>query len=164
MQKYDVIIYEYDKQYFIIQRSKQDKRQDECPSENVALAAKLPENVNLAKLGEKVLDAINDYGRIDPTYPPWELKKLRKQLCSWLDAKSYSSVLKNSRMVIAQKNFDNNKIEIIPFDNFNINAWETLLVDDIIYLPIDSDAKSIGTAVNIGFSIATFHPERKKKG
>ncbi|WP_330986287.1 MULTISPECIES: DUF1436 domain-containing protein [Enterobacterales] len=161
MQKHDVIIYEYDNRYSIIQRSKQDKRQDECPSENVVLAGSLPKDVPHSLLGETVLKAIDNYGVIDPSYFPWELKELRKQLCSWVGAKSYAGLLKNSRLVIAQKNFDENRIEIIPFDNFNINKWETMLLDRMICIPFDSEHDKIGISVDKAFSIATFHPERK---
>ncbi|MDN8602297.1 contact-dependent growth inhibition system immunity protein [Citrobacter sp. S2-9] len=161
MQKHDVIIYEYNNRYSIIQRSKQDKRQDECPSENVALAGSLPKDVAPSLLGETVLKAIDSYGTIDPSYFAWELKELRKQLCSWVGAKSYTGFLKNRRLVLAQKNFDKKRIEIIPFDNFNINKWETMLLDDMICLPLDSDYEKIGMAVDKAFSIATFHPERK---
>ncbi|HCL5254130.1 TPA: CdiI family contact-dependent growth inhibition immunity protein [Salmonella enterica] len=161
MQKHDAIIYEIAGNYFIIQRSKQDKRQDECPSENVALAGSLSKDIDYSLLGACVLKAIDNYGAIDPSYFPWELKELRRQLCCWVGVTSYPALLKNSKIVIAQKNFDEHRIEIIPFDNFNINKWETMLMEDMICLPVDSNYESVGIAVNKAFSIATNHPDRK---
>ncbi|MTD28601.1 DUF1436 domain-containing protein [Erwinia sorbitola] len=161
MQKHDAIIYEYGDKYFIIQRSKQDERQSECPSENVALTDSLPVGISYPLLGEGVLRAIDNYGAIKPSYSPWELKELRKQLCGWIGAKSYSGLLRASRLVIAQKNFARDRIEIIPFDNFNINKWETMLVGDMICLPADSDFESVGMAIYKAFSIATNHPDKK---
>ncbi|EDS4738636.1 DUF1436 domain-containing protein [Salmonella enterica] len=161
MQKHDTIIYEYDNIYFIIQRSKQDKRQEECPSENVALANTVFKSESLSILGKAVFESIENYGVVEPSYYPWEQKALRKQLCGWIGAKSYAGLLKNSRLVLVQKNFDEKRMEIIPYDNFNINKWETMLLDEMICLPVHSDFESIGLAIDKAFTIATYHPDKK---
>ncbi|AOR63395.1 contact-dependent growth inhibition system immunity protein [Pectobacterium wasabiae] len=163
MQKHSSIIYEFGDKYFIVQRSKQDKRQAESPSENVALAAALPINTDITTLGNEALTAIDNYGVVDPAYKPWELKELRKQLCGWVGARSYTGLIKNCRIVLLYKNFDEEKIKIIPFDNHNIKAWESMMNDDIIALPIDATIDDIGTAIDKAFSISTYHPERKNK-
>ncbi|MBI0432160.1 DUF1436 domain-containing protein, partial [Pectobacterium parmentieri] len=62
MQKYDAIIYEFGDKYFIVQRSRQSKNMAESPSENVALAAALPTNVDITTLGKEALTAIDNYG------------------------------------------------------------------------------------------------------
>ncbi|MBI0432135.1 DUF1436 domain-containing protein, partial [Pectobacterium parmentieri] len=62
MQKHSSIIYEFGDKYFIVQRSKQEKRHAESASENVALAAALPTNVDITTLGKEALTAIDNYG------------------------------------------------------------------------------------------------------
>ncbi|WP_323637353.1 contact-dependent growth inhibition system immunity protein [Pectobacterium polaris] len=162
MKIYDAIIYEYNDKYFIVQRSRQDKRRTDSASENVALAAALPTNIDITTLGKESLTAIDNYDVIDPAYKPWELKELRKQLCGWVGARSYTGLLKNCRIVLIEKNFDENRIKVIPFDNHNIKAWESMMNDDIIVLPIDATIDDIGAAIDKAFSISTYHPERKK--
>ncbi|WP_409310355.1 contact-dependent growth inhibition system immunity protein [Pectobacterium sp. B1J-3] len=162
MKIYDAIIYEYNDKYFIIQRSRQDKRRTDSPSENVALAAALPTNVDIITLGKEALTAIDNYDVIDPAYKPWELKELRKQLCGWVGARSYTGLLKNCRIVLLYKDFDEGKIKVIPFDNHNIKAWESMMSDDIIILPIDAAIDNVGIAIDKALSISTYHPERKK--
>ncbi|EHM44024.1 contact-dependent growth inhibition system immunity protein [Hafnia alvei] len=162
MQKNDAIIYEYGDKYHIIQRSQQNKNAPYSASENVALTASLPLDVDNISLGKNALLALNSYGIVDPSHSPWELKELRKQLCGWVVAKSYQSLLKNCRIVILLKDFKHNKIEIIPFDNCNYNKWESMMSDRIIYLPIDSGTEEVGDAINKAFLEATYHPERKK--
>ncbi|MBI0432154.1 DUF1436 domain-containing protein, partial [Pectobacterium parmentieri] len=49
-----------------------------------------------------------------------------------------------------------------PFDNHNIKAWESMMNDDIIVLPIDTTIDDIGAAIDEAFSISTYHPELKK--
>ncbi|AYH03377.1 contact-dependent growth inhibition system immunity protein [Pectobacterium parmentieri] len=162
MKIYDAIIYEYNDKYFIIQRSRQDKSQAESPSENVALAAVLLTNVDITTLGKEALTAIDNYDVVDPAYDPWELKELRKQFCGWVGARSYTGLIKNCRIALLYKNFDEEKIKVIPFDNHNIKAWESMMNDDIIVLPIDATIDDIGAAIDKAFSISTYHPERKK--
>ncbi|ACX90014.1 contact-dependent growth inhibition system immunity protein [Pectobacterium parmentieri] len=162
MKIYDAIIYEYNDKYFIIQRSRQSKNIVDSPSENVALAAALPKNVDITTLGKEALAAIDNYDVVDPAYKPWELKELRKQLCSWVGARSYTGLIKNCRIVLLYKDFDEEKIKIIPFDNHNIKAWESMMNNDIIVIPIDENINDIGSAINTSFSISTYHPERKK--
>ncbi|EMQ2088439.1 CdiI family contact-dependent growth inhibition immunity protein [Salmonella enterica subsp. enterica] len=161
MQKHSSIIYEYNEKYFIIQRSKQDKRQDESPSENVALAAVLPRDVDVKILGKETLIAIDRYDIIEPAYQPWELKELRKQFCGWIGARSYAGLIKNCRIVLIEKDFDKNKIKVIPFDNHNIKQWESMLDDKIISLSMDANVEEIGLAIDKAFSISTYHPDRK---
>lgn len=161
MQKHSSIIYEYNEKYFIIQRSKQDNQQDESPSENVALAAVLPLNIDIKTLGKEALIAINKYNLIEPTYQPWELKELRKQFCGWVGARSYTGFIKNCRIVLVERDFDKSKINIIPFDNHNIKQWESMLDDNIISLSIEPNIEEIGSAIDKGFSISTYHPDRK---
>jgi hypothetical protein len=162
MQKHSSIIYEVSDKYFIIQRSKQDKQQAESPSENVALASILPKGIDVMTLGQEALAAINSYGTVDPTYEPWELKELRKQLCGWVGVRSYPGLMKNCRIVLLEKDFDKNNINVIPFDNNNIKPWESMIDNEIISLPIDADKESVGKAIDTAFSISTYHPERKK--
>ncbi|MBI0520939.1 DUF1436 family protein, partial [Pectobacterium parmentieri] len=148
MKIYDAIIYEYNDKYFIIQRSRQDKSQAESPSENVALAAVLLTNVDITTLGKEALTAIDNYDVVDPAYDPWELKELRKQFCGWVGARSYTGLIKNCRIALLYKNFDEEKIKVIPFDNHNIKAWESMMNDDIIVLPIDATIDDIGAAID----------------
>ncbi|QQA75783.1 contact-dependent growth inhibition system immunity protein [Pectobacterium parmentieri] len=163
MQKYSSIVYEFGDKYFIVPRSRQSKNMAESPSENVALTAVLPTNVDITTLGKEALTAIDNYGVVDPAYDPWELKELRKQLCGWVGARSYTGLIKNCRIVLLYKDFDEEKIKVIPFDNHNIKAWESMMNDEIIVLPIDATIDDIGAAIDKAFSISTYHPERKNK-
>lgn len=163
MKIYDSIIYEYNETYFIIQRSRQSRNVEDSVSENVALAASLPNSTDYSKLGEAALVALDQYDVVEPAYKPWELKELRKQLCGWVGAKSYPGLLKNSRIVLMVKDFAAETIKIIPFDNNNIKPWESMIDTKIISLPIYANHDSVGQAIDAAFSISTYHPERKNK-
>lgn len=162
MQKHSSVIYEISDKYFIIQRSKQDKLQEESPGENVALASVLPKKIDTMTLGQEALAAINSYGKVDPAYDPWELKELRKQLCGWIGVRSYPELMKSCRIVLLEKDFDKNIINVIPFDNNNVKPWENMIDHEIISLPIDADKDNVGIAIDMAFSKSTYHPERKK--
>jgi hypothetical protein len=161
MQKHDMIIYELKGNYYFIERARQDRNGETSPSENTALTSKLPVNADENEIGGAVLQALDNYDKVSPSYSPWELKELRKQLCGWVEVKSYPALVKNSRLVLVYKDFEKDKIFVIPFDNHNINPWETMLEKKAIVLASSAPADDIGEAVTNAFSIATYHPERK---
>lgn len=161
MKIYDAIIYEYDQHFSIIQRSPQDEKITDAPSEDVALAGEVPIDTSPTEIGRAVLLAIENYGTIRPKYTPWELKKIKKQLCNWVGAKSHPDLQKNSRIVLVQKNMNKQSIQIIPFDNFNLNKWETLLENEAAELPLSASTEELGRSVIDAFARATFHPDRK---
>lgn len=157
------MIYEYDGFYFIIQRSKQDKDAESSPSENVALAAKLRVNeVSDELLGEKSLQALHEFGKVEPVYKPWKLKELRKQLTSWTGARAFTSLHKNSRTVVVQQDFEKNHIEILPYDNCNIKSYESIMSEHVIILSMSVSNSDMGSAIKKAFSVTTYHPEYKK--
>lgn len=161
MKIYDIIIYEYDQYFSVIQRSPQDENINDAPSEDVALAGKFPINASPSEMGRTIMQAIDNYGQVRPKYAPWELKEIRKQLCNWVGAKSGPDLQRNSRIVLVQKNMHAQKIQIIPFDNFNLNKWETLLESKTTELPLGTSEEELGHSVIGAFSKATFHPDRK---
>ncbi len=112
-------------------------------------------------VGKALVESLNNFGKIAPKFSPWQLKELRSQLCKWTEAKTHPFLMKNSRLVAAVKDFQHESISIIPFDNFNINAWETILEDRAISLPIDSTPVEIGKAIKMAFNISTYHPQKK---
>lgn len=163
MKIYDTIIYEYGQHFSIIQRSPQDEKITNAPSEDVALAGEIPLNTSPAEMGRAVLLAIENYGVVRPKYTPWELKEIRKQLCNWVGAKSHPDLQKNSRIVLVQKNMNKQSIQIIPFDNFNLNKWETILENEATELPLGASIEELGRSVIDTFARATFHPDRKAR-
>lgn len=54
-------------------------------------------------------------------------------------------------------------IQIIPFDNFNLNKWETLLENEATVLPLDASIEELGRSIIDAFARATFHPDRKAR-
>lgn len=161
MQIFDAIIYEYGQRFSVIQRSPQDENINDAPSENVALAGELALNTSPSEIGRIALQAMENHGVVRPKYAPWEIKEIRKQLCNWVGAKSYPDLLKNSRIVLVQKNTGAKRIQTIPFDNFNLNKWETLLESETAELPFSASAEELGRLIIDAFSKATFHPDRK---
>ncbi|MBP7901618.1 MAG: CdiI family contact-dependent growth inhibition immunity protein [Spirochaetes bacterium] len=161
MQKHDMIIYEFKDNYYFIQRSRQVRDREVSPSENTALTQKLTVSADVCEIGNAVLIALNNYDKIPPVYSPWELDELRKQLCVWVGARSYRTLVKNSRLVLVDKDFGKKKIYVFPFDNHNIDPWETMLVKRAGRLDFSASAADVGKAVVKAFSVATYHPERK---
>lgn len=160
MQKHDAIIFECNDNYYIIQRSKQAPDAAISASENVALTKKLNRATTDEEIGSAVIEAINNYGKIAPEFSPWQLKELRAQLCKWTESKTYPALMRNSRLISVEKDFQHESVSVIPFDNFNINAWETLLEAKAITLPMTPTNTEVGEAVRKAFEIATYHPQK----
>ncbi|HEL4245591.1 hypothetical protein I5U23_01245 [Stenotrophomonas maltophilia] len=157
----DSIIYEYNNYLSFIHRSPQYESVEDCPSENVGLSARMPVRATPDELGAATLEAMRRYGEIRPEFPIWELGKLRRKLCTWTGAKSYADLQKNSRIVIAMTDTSRGTIQLIPFDNSNMNPWESMLVDKIAELPIDIEARALGAHFIKVFGHTTYHPDRK---
>jgi len=161
MKRQDMLIYEYRGDYYFIERSRQARDSEICASENTALTSKLPVSTDVGEIGNAVLKSLENYDKVPPAYSPWELKELRKQLCGWVGARSYTALVKNSRQVLVDKNYEKSKILVIPFDNHNIDSWETMLVRRAGRLDVTASAADVGKAVVKAFSIATYHPDRR---
>lgn len=162
MQKHEMIIYEYKDNYYFIERGKQNSNAEISASENTALSSILPVGANAEEVGSAVLKALGNYDKTLPDYSPWQLKELRKQLCNWVGARGYPTLVKNSRLVLVVKDFEKDEIVVIPFDNNNINPWETMLEDKAQRLPVNSSENDIGKAIEKAFTIATYHPDRSQ--
>lgn len=158
----DSIIYEYDNHLSFIQRSPQYESVEDCPSENVGLSARTPIRATPDEIGAATLEALGRYGEVRPEFPIWELGKLRRQLCAWIGAKSYADLQRNSRMVIAITDTSRRTIQLIPFDNSNMNPWETMLLDDrAAEFAMDIDPAKLGAHLIRVLGHSTYHPDRK---
>lgn len=160
MELRDALIYEYGNHFWIIQRSPQSEI-GSGPSENVALAARLPLLATAMELGSATLQALENFGTIRPLFAPWEIKELRKLLCGWIGARSMKDLLKNGRLVLVDQTFKDGELRVLPFDNHRINPWETLLEDKVIALPLYPQIEALGAAILTAFDLSTYHPERK---
>lgn len=163
----DTLIYEYRSTLFIIQRSQQGKAKrpgdgsGQRLSESSGLTASLPVGAVHEQIGAGVLKALDSFDRHPPSYDPWELKELRKQLCDWIGARGYPTLVKNSRLVLVLRDSEQGTLVVIPFDNHNLNPWETQLTDRQLVLPATASAREVGQAVETAFTYATYHPDRK---
>ena len=163
----DALIYEFGSNYFVIQRSQQGKSPrpewgpKRRPSDNSALTAKVPIGSSEEQVGGAVLEALDNYDRHPPSFDSWELKELRKQLCDWVGVRGYPTLVKNSRLVMVLRDPEQDSITVIPFDNHNLNPWESQLTDQQIVLSGTAPADEVGRAVETAFAHATYHPERK---
>ena len=171
----DILIYEFEGNYFLIQRGQQGENpapqtscQRQLPSENTGLFSKLPFSCSSEKLGEAAIMALDNFDVIPPQYDPWENKELNKQLCEWLGTKYFATITKNSRMVQLVR--EENTVEIIPFDNHNKNPWYGPMIKDAgfrkdVFFTTSSDSshETVGQLIFDAFAISTYHPERKKK-
>jgi transposase len=162
MMKKDAIIYEHSNSLSVIQRARQDQREgQQGPSENTALAGKASLHDNAEVIGAICNRALDAYDVVPPKYDPWELKELRKDLCKWIGIKSFSNVVKDTRLVLVVRDEQNRETSVIPFDNHNSKPWEEMLVDQAIKLPFASTDDELGNAVKLAFEIATYHPQKK---
>src|SRR5262249_37488243 len=90
------IIYEYCNKYWIIEESCQLWPDDEGPTERVPLTGSLPQCYTSLEMGELTFQALDNFNSKKPKFRPWQLKELRKDLCSWVGAKGWPSFYKNT--------------------------------------------------------------------
>ena len=169
----DMLIYEFEENYFLIQRGQQGKNPrpqtwHQYPSEDVKLFAKLPFSCTCEELGQAAIGALDNFDTTAPQYDPWENKELNKQLCEWLETRYFATITKNSRLV--QLIREENKIEIIPFDNHNKNPWYGPMTKEMDFkkdmfftISNDSPYEIIGKLIFEAFTISTYNPEMKTK-
>lgn len=168
----DILIYEYQNNFFIIQRSQQGKHPnplwgtEQRASENVKLFAELSVRSTFEDVGKAVVEALDRFDTILPAYDCWELDKLNRQLCEWIGVKSINSLYKNSRLVQVIR--DDKNITVLPFDNHNKNPWYSPMTSDMGFknmknsqLPLEASFEIIGNAISVAFNLATYHPKRK---
>jgi hypothetical protein len=167
----DILIYEFEENYFIIQRGQQGKNPAlrasyQYASENVKLFAKLPFSCSCEELGEAAVGALDNFDTIPPQYDSWENKELNKQLCEWLGTRYFATITKNSRLV--QLIREKNKIEITPFDNHNKNPWYGPMIRGMgfkknMFLIISNNSpyETIGKLILEVFNISTYNPDMK---
>jgi len=167
--KQDILIYEYRQSFFIIERSQQGKGTDiqteyQRASENVNLQIELSKLCTHKELGEATVEALNKFDKTQPKHNPWELKKLNKQLCSWLKCRSINALNKNSRLVQVIRT--ESQLIIIPFDNHNKYPWyapmnsEDGYKDKITNMKLNSLYEEIGCSIIQAFEHSTYNPER----
>lgn len=168
----DILIYEYQDVFFIIQRSQQGKSpnplwsKEQRASENVKLFMKLSVGSTSEEVGKAVIEALEEFDKTLPAYDSWELEQLNRQLCKWIGANSINALYKNSRLVQVIKN--EKDITIVPFDNHNKNSWYAPMTTDMgfkdlenCHLSLEASFKMIGNAIYEAFKLATYHPQRK---
>jgi hypothetical protein len=169
----DMLIYEFEENYFLIQRGQQGKpptppTSHQRPSENTGLFSKLPFSCTSDELGKAAIETLDNFDTIPPQYDPWENKGLNKQLCEWLGTRYFATITKNSRMVQLVR--EGNIISIYPFDNHNKQPWYGPMTKEMgfrkeVFFTISSDSshETIGKLIFEAFAKATYNPERKKK-
>jgi len=155
-------IYEYGNKYWIIEQSSQLWPDDEGATERVALTGSLPQCYTSLEMGELTFHALDNFNSKKPKFRPWQLKELRKDLCSWVGARGWPSFYKNARYVWIARYRPSNVIRIFPVDNCNIHPVESALEKVIIETTADIDAQKFGDLIRGAFLHATSHPERTK--
>ena len=130
------------------------------PTERVALTGSLPQSYTSLEIGALTFQALTNFNSKKPKFSPWQLKKLRKDLCSWVGARGWPSFYKNARYVWVARYRSSDVIRILPVDNCNIHPYESALV--IIETTSGVDAREFGDLIRSAFVHATSHPERKK--
>jgi hypothetical protein len=169
----DMLIYEFGKNYFLIQRGQQGKNpapqtSHQRPSENTRLFSKLPISRPSGELGAAAVETLDNFDKIPPRYDPWENKGLNKQLCKWLGAGRFATLIKNSRLVqLVRKG---NVISVIPFDNHKKNPWLGPMTknagfnkDVVFTVTSGSSCETIGKLIFDAFAVATCHPANRKR-
>jgi hypothetical protein len=169
----DMLIYEFEGNYFLIQRGQQGKNPTpqtphQRPSENVRLFSKLPFSCTSKELGEAAIETLDNFDTVPPQYDSWENKELNKQLCEWLETRYFATITKNSRLVQLER--EGNLISIYPFDNHNKQPWYGQMTKKCgfkkeVFFTTSSDSSHevIGKLIFEAFNISTYHPERRKK-
>ena len=155
-------IYEYGNKYWIIEESSQLWPDDKGPTERVALAGSLPQNCTSLEMGQLTFRALDNFNSQKPKFSSWQLKESRKDLCSWVGAKSWPSFYKNARYIWISRDRSLNIIRIIPVDNCNNYPHESPLEKFIVETTPEIEAQTFGDLIRNTFLHATSHPERKK--
>jgi len=153
-------IYEFSSKYWIIEESCQRWPENEGPTERVALTGSLPQSYTSLEMGALTFQALSNFNSKKPKFSPWQLKGLRKDLCSWVGARGWPSFYKNARYVWVARYRSSDVIRIFPVDNCNIHPYESAL--DTIETTSGIDAREFGDLIRSAFVHATSHPERKK--
>ena len=170
--KQDMLIYEFEENYFLIQRGQQGKNPTptthQRASEDVGLYSKLPFSCSPEELGKAAIETLDNFDTVPPQYDSWENKELNKQLCGWLKTRYFATITKNSRLVQLYR--EGNIISIYPFDNHNKQPWYGPMIKDCgfrkeVFFTTSSDSspETIGKLILEAFAKATYNPERKKK-
>ena len=155
-------IYEYGNKYWVIEQSAQLWPKDEGPTERVALAGSLPQGYTSLEMGELAFHALDNFNSKKPKFRPWQLKELRKDLCSWVGAKSWPSFYKNARYIWIIRDRSLNSLRVLPVDNCNNQPIESPLERFTVETTADISAQEFGDLIRSAFLHATSHPERKK--
>jgi len=141
------IIYEYVNKYWIIEESRQLWPEDKGPTERVALTGSLLRCYKSLEMGELTFQALSNFNSKKPTFSPWQLKELRKDLCSWVGARGGPSFYKNARYVWVARYRPSNVIRIFPVDNCNTHPYESALKEFTIETSADIDAQKFGDLI-----------------
>ena len=155
-----ITIYEYKDKYWIIEESCQKWPDKEGPTEKVALAGSLNLDCSSKDMGELSLSALQSFNSKKPSFSPWELKELRKQICSWVGARAWPSFYKNSRYVWVVRDSSENYVKVIPVDNCVVNPYESPVANFTTKIEGDVTSEILGKHILDAFGHATSHPER----
>ena len=164
--RWDANIYEYKKQYFILQMCQQgqelnpDHGPGQLASDFCALGEKIPVESSSVVIGHAVLSVLNDFDIIGHSYGKFDIPARNKLISSWFGARGMGSLEKNVRVVQVIKYLGTGVIDAIPFDNYNKNNFNGPMEEGVIRLNTEK-AEDVGEAVKAAFRLATFHPERK---
>ena len=133
-----------------------------APTERVALTGSLPQGYTSLEMGELTFRALSNFNSKKPRFRPWQLKELRKDLCSWVGARGWPSFYKNARYIWIARYQPSNMIRIFSVDNCNTHPYESALREFTIEATAGIDAQKFGDLIRSASLHATSHPERKK--
>ena len=162
----DAEIYEYKKQYYILQSCQQGKELDpahgseQLASDFCAVSAKMPIDSSAEAIGQATLKALDDFDTIGHSFDKFDIPARNKVISGWFGARGMGSLEKNCRVVQIIQDIATGVVSVKPFDNHNRNNWNGPMEDQVIKIkPVTS--VSLGEAIKAAFLVATYHPERK---
>ena len=164
--RWDADIYEYKKQYFILQMCQQGQElipahgSEQLVSDYCAVREKIPVGSSALEIGQATLKALDDYDVIGHPFDQFDIPARNKVISSWFGARGMGSLEKNCRVVQIIQEIATGVVSVKPFDNHNRNNWNGPMEDKVIKVN-PATAVSLGEAIQAAFLAATYHPERK---
>ena len=162
----DAAIYEYKKQYFILQRCQQGQELNpahgsaQLAGDFCAVSAKIPVDSSALEIGRATLKALDDFDVIGHPFDQFDIPARNKVISSWFGARGMVSLEKNCRVVQIIQDIATGVVSVKPFDNYNRNPFNGPMEDKVIKLK-NVTPTSLGEAIQAAFLVATYHPERK---
>ena len=164
--RWDAEIYEFKKQYFILQMCQQGQElipahgSEQLVSDYCAVSEKIPVGSSALEIGQATLKALDDYDVIGHPFDKFDIPARNKVISSWFGARGMGSLEKNCRVVQIIQEIATGVVSVKPFDNHNRNNWNGPMEDKVIKVN-PATAVSLGEAIQAAFLAATYHPERK---